>query len=151
MTRLDLVCVKSTVMILRAGYANVLLFIGVILASLSWELLLELDLGRFAASTCAIGVFFVFVLYYSTFVSRIREEDGTICLVTAFSDIRIPAASITTIRMSVIGLSRFAKLTIEQRGDGRTRRFRLIAPATNIGTFESTVAALEKFARRHTK
>ncbi len=150
-TRLDLVCVKSAVMFLRAGYANVLLFIGSILASILWEFLLELELGRFAASICAIGVFLVFVLYYSTFVSRISEEESAIYALTAFSDVRIPVASITTIRISVIGLSRFVKLTIEQKGDGRTHRFRLIAPATNIGTFESTVAALDEFARRHTK
>ncbi len=149
--QLELVCVKSTVKFLRVGYANILLFIGVVFGSISWEFLVEIGFWKSVAAICAAGIFLLFVLYYSTFVSRISEEKSAIYVLKAFTDVRIPIASITSIRISVIGLSQFAKVTIEQEGDNRTFQFRLIAPATNIGTFKTTVAALEEFARRHTQ
>lgn len=147
---MGLICVNSTAKFLRAGYANVLLFIGAVFGSISRELLLELGFGRISAAVVALAVFLVFVVYYSTFISRISEEEDAVFVLKALSDIQIPIASITTIRISVIGLSHFAKVTIEL-DSGRTHRIRFIAPSTNIGTFKATIAALEKFARRHSQ
>lgn len=146
----DLVCVSSPMRFLRAGYANGLLFIGVVFASISWEFLVESGIGKYGAMIVAGIIFLIFVWYYSTFVSRISEKDGTIHVLSAFSDARVPVASITSVRISSIALSHFAKVTICQEG-GRKIRLRFIAPVTNIGTFRSTVAALEEFARRHSQ
>lgn len=147
----ELVCVKSSIKFLRAGYANVLLFIGAIFASISWEFLVEIEFGKHGATVVAGGISLIFVWYYSTFVSRISEENGVIHALKAFTDVRIPVASISSIRTSSIGLSNFAKITIEQEGSAGIVRLRFIAPVTNIGTFRSTIAALEEFTQRHSQ
>jgi hypothetical protein len=100
--RFDLVCVKSSMKFLRAGYANVLLFIGAIFASISSEFLVEFEFGKQGAVVVAGGIFLVFVWYYSTFVSRISEKNGAIHALKAFTDIRIPVASSG---LSFIGIS----------------------------------------------
>jgi len=149
MTKLDLVCNQSSTKFWRAGYANLLLLVGAIFAVIVWEFLIEANLGWLTATIAVVGVLFAFVAYYSTFVSRVTEKSDSIQVLKAFTAIQIPIESITSIRISSLNLSRFGKITIQRSDGGRSIPLRLIAPITNIGTFDVTVTALENFAQRH--
>lgn len=146
---LDLICSESSTRFWRAGYANVILFIAPIFAILAWKLLIEIGAPTEIAIIIGVAVVLAFLAHYTTFVSRITEREDSIEALKAVTKIRIPTDSIALIRISKIGASQSVKITINRRDSARSVRLRLIAPTTNLGTFKSTVTALEEFARRH--
>jgi len=149
MTDFDLVCTKISTRFWRAGYANMLLFIGAVFTAIVWGFLAEMGIGRETAIVVSSGVLLGIIWYYSTFVSRVSEVDGSVQALKAFTMMRIPAESITSVHIASIRSSYFAKITINRKGSEGAVRLRLIAPTTNMGTFKSTISALENFAQRH--
>lgn len=143
----ELIVVRATARVARAGMANLLFPIGLV-CSVVIVLGIRDVSGILFVGIAAAAVFAVLVArHYTKAVGRVLVSTSALSLLCPLSQITIPFSEIDSVTLSVMPLFRMVTIRIRTKGRSWWSTYHFIEEATNWGSLSETVAKLEVVLR----
>lgn len=133
---------------LRVGYSNILIFLGIVAAGFVYKVGEIYKLPEYYFIPLAVMIFLVFAWLYSKAVAEISINLDTLEIVTAFSELEICLQEIHSVSVGEIPHSKYAAILIKFSSRKLPAFFHFVSPKSSIGDFDITVSRLsDAFAK----
>lgn len=140
--------VRSQACMLRVGYSNVLIFLGIMAAGFVYKSGEIYEFSEYYFIPLAAMIFLVFVWLYSKAVAEISVYSDTLEIVTAFSELEFSFQEIQSISVGQIPHSKYVAILIRLNSHELPSFFHFVSPKSNIGDFDITASCMiDAFAK----
>lgn len=134
----------STLVVLRAGYANILVFLLLITVSLSNVVVSQFTQALWIRGLVTAVLIVIFVRLYWSAISRIDVRDDRIVITMSLSTKTIPVSDIVSWKLFEFPLGYAARIRFRLASRKLPFSVSFVAPYTNRGDFRSTVKFLRE-------